>query len=182
MFQGELGMPLLRPATVIVLATLIGCGTTAKTTEMPDEPPATCLATRPPARPFVPPSPYPAKPPGQGRFWFGTEKLWTALPAEGAWRGLPHYRPTDSSYRQKIFWWRKGYHWRADPTPNLKVSGRRLDAPARPLAVSRATNGYREQDLKSFMVVGVDFPTDGCWEVTGQFGDNSLTFVVWVAP
>ena len=181
MFQEELGVPFLRPATVIVLATLIGCGTTAKTIEMPDEPPATCLATRPPARPFVPPSPYPVKPPGEGRFWFGTEKLWTALPADGTW-WLPHYRPTDSSYRQKIFWWRKGYHWRADPTPNLKVTGRRLDAAARPLVVSRATNGYREQDLKSFMVVGVDFPTLGCWEITGRFEGDRLTFVVWVAP
>lgn len=184
MFPGELGMPLLRPATVIALATVIACSTilVTRTVAMADDPPATCRVTLPAAELFVPPSPYPAKPPDEGSFWFGTEKLWTRLPTEGAWRGLPHYRPTDSAYRQKTFWWRKGYYWRADPTPNLKVSGKRLDATARPLVASRATNGYREQDLKSFMLVGVDFPTAGCWEVTGQFGDDSLTFVVWVAP
>ena len=176
-------MPLLRPATAIALATLIACSTilVTGTVAMADDPPATCLATRPPSPPFVPPSPYPAEPPGGGRFWFGTEKLWTALPAEGAWRGLPHYRPTDSSYRQKIFWWREGYDWLADPTPKLTVRGRRLDAPAPLLVAPPATNGYH-QDLKSFMLVGVDLPTLGCWEITGRFEGQSLTFVVWVSP
>ncbi len=173
MFQGELGMPLLRLATVIVLATLMSC-----TAALPANPPATCRVTLPAAELFVPPSPYPAKPPGEGSFWFGTAELWTRLKTDGTWRVLR----TSSGYREKTFWWREGYYWRADPTPNLRVSGRRLDAAARPLVASRATNGYLEQDLKSFMLVGVDFPTAGCWEVTGQFGDDSLTFVVWVAP
>ncbi len=88
---------------------------------------------------------------------------------------------TLSAYRQKTFWWRKGYYGRADPTPNLRVSGRRLDASAQPLMAPRATNGYRE-DWKSFMVVGMYFPVPGCWEITGRFEDDSLTFVVWVAP
>lgn len=153
----------------------------AATATMPHDLPETCRTTRPPAQPFVPQSPYLAKPPGQGSFWFGTEKLWAMLPADGTWRGLKPYSPTFPGYRQKIFWWRKGYSWRSDPSPPLTVRARRLDAVAPSLAVRHATNGYR-QDWKSFMVVAVDFPTPGCWEITGQFKGDELTFVVWVAP
>jgi hypothetical protein len=31
------------------------------------------------------------------------------------------------------------------------------------------------------MVVGIDFPTLGCWEITGHYEDDELTFVVWVS-
>ena len=30
------------------------------------------------------------------------------------------------------------------------------------------------------MLVGVDFPTTGCWEITGRYADAELSFVVWV--
>jgi len=54
--------------------------------------PETCPVTKPATQPFVPPPPYPAKPSG-GQFWFGTDRLWTALPKTGAWIGLGHYTP-----------------------------------------------------------------------------------------
>src|SRR5207244_3254023 len=41
--------------------------------------PNTCSVTKPANQPFVPPPPYPAKP-SRDRFWFGTDRLWTALP------------------------------------------------------------------------------------------------------
>jgi hypothetical protein len=143
-------------------------------------PPATCPVTRPPNPPFVPPPPYPATA-GPGAFWFGTQKLWTVLPTSGEWRGLRGYNPTDLSYRQKLFWWRQGYDWRAEPQPPLIVTGRQLDASEPPLTASRASNGYREQDTKSFMIVAGDFPTLGCWEVTGDYKGDKLSYVVWVA-
>ena len=31
-----------------------------------------------------------------------------------------------------------------------------------------------------FQASGVDFPTEGCWEVTGAVGDATLTFVMFV--
>lgn len=193
-------MRLLRSAIPLVLAmfpALLGSGmsgltperravvppiTPSETRELPDDPPETCPVTRPPDPPFVPPAPYPAKPPGGRSFWFGTEKLWTGLPLDGAWPGLRHYSPTTLGYRQKIFWWRAGYYWLAGPNPKLTVKGRRLDGPAQPFVIPHATNGYREQDVKSFMLVGADIPTHGCWEITGQFKGDKLTFVVWVAP
>jgi hypothetical protein len=44
----------------------------------------------------------------------------------------------------------------------------------------RATGGDREEDWKSFMVVGVNLPTLGCWEIKGRYENAELTFVVWV--
>jgi hypothetical protein len=32
------------------------------------------------------------------------------------------------------------------------------------------------------MLVGVEMPTAGCWEITAQYDVDELTFVVWVAP
>jgi hypothetical protein len=142
-------------------------------------PPASCLVTRPPNPPFVPPAPYPAKM-GPGAFWFGTPKLWTALPTSGEWRGLRGYEPTDLSYRQKLFWWRQGYDWRAEPKPRLTVTGKQLDASEPTLKISGPNNGYNES-IKSFMIVGADFPTLGCWEITGDYNGDKLSYVVYVA-
>ncbi|HEY0068458.1 MAG TPA: hypothetical protein VGE04_00665, partial [Chloroflexia bacterium] len=88
---------------------------------------------------------------------------------------------TWSGPRQKVFWWRKGYSWEEDPTPQLTVTGRRLDAPAPPLDVSKATNAFAE-DIQSAMLVGIDFPMSGCWEITGKVADQELSFVIWVGP
>jgi len=32
------------------------------------------------------------------------------------------------------------------------------------------------------MLVGVDFPMLGCWEIMGIYKGHELSFVVWVAP
>lgn len=93
--------------------------------------PDSCPVTKPPAHAFVPPSPYPAALCSEGlcsSFWFGTTKLWTFLRADGTWKGLGHYRPTDTSYRNKLFWWREGYDWRRDQEPALRITGVRLDS------------------------------------------------------
>jgi hypothetical protein len=30
------------------------------------------------------------------------------------------------------------------------------------------------------MTVGLNIPTTGCWEITGQYRKDKLSFVVWV--
>jgi hypothetical protein len=55
-------------------------------------------------------------------------------------------------------------------------SGRRLDAPAPP-ARAPAPDGYGDT---GFQASGVDFPTEGCWEVTGTLPTTRLTFVTFV--
>ncbi len=147
-------------------------------TPVSDGPPATCPVTRRPEPPFVPPSPYSPGAPFTSEFWYGSEALWTSLNADGTWRGLPYQA---GGYTQKVFWWRKGYFWTDEPEPQLSVTGRRLDASAPPLRASKATNAFA-QDIQSAMLVGVDVPTFGCWEITGRYGGHELSFTVWVAP
>jgi hypothetical protein len=139
----------------------------------------TCSVTKPATQPFVPPPPYPAKP-SRGGFWFGTDRLWTALPVTGTWR-LGHYTHDDPTFRQKLFFWRQGYDARAEPRPNLTVSGRRIDSSAGPLQTDGKGNGGRTKD-DQFIVTGISFPTTGCWEITGRYENDELTFVVWVGP
>lgn len=111
-------------------------------TSNPDRVPETCPVTKPyQASLFVPPSPYPAQA-SAGDFWFGSDRLWTALPANGTWRGLPHYTPSDPFFRQKIAFWREGYDWHTEPQPRLKVTGKRLDSPAPALRSDQASNAW----------------------------------------
>jgi hypothetical protein len=141
-------------------------GTTASTAPAA----SSCPVTRPPARPLVPPAPYPRRPPALygDVSWYGTDRLWTWLDADGTGRRS-----------DKSFWWREGYDWRTETSPRLLVTARRLDAAAPPVTISDATNGFRE-DIGAFMLIGLDFPTGGCWEVTGRYGGDRLSYVVRV--
>lgn len=145
---------------------------------MQQSPPKDCPLTFPQGAAFVPPAPYDSLD-WDEHFWFGSSSLWTSLPANGVWSGLP-FNPS-AGYTQKVPWWREGYVWTEEPEPNLVVSGERLDAKAPPLHASKATNAYAG-DMGSAMLVGVDIPTAGCWKVTGKYNDAELSFVVWVVP
>jgi hypothetical protein len=143
--------------------------------------PDTCPVTLP-LRQYVPPSPY-AKTPSGKSFWFGSDHLWTSLPVDGTWKGLQHYTPSDPTFRQKLFLWRQFYDVHTEPWPAVAVTGRRLDSYAPPLIADRASNGFAQPD-QPFMLVGINFPTLGCWEIkahyTGHYADDELTFVVWL--
>jgi hypothetical protein len=60
----------------------------------------------------------------------------------------------------------------------LTITGHRLDGSAPPLE-AWVPDGYGVDG--GFHVSGITFPTTGCWEITGHLGEDSLTFVVWVA-
>src|SRR6516164_5603770 len=182
----------LRSVTVVVLAALVAYAGTAtvdepraltvptRTPMTPDDVPKTCPIAKPPARPFIPPPPYPPTA-GHECFWFGTEKLWTQLRGDGIWKGLPHYTPDDPTFRQKLFWWRQGYEVSAEPQPKLRITGKRLDTSGPTLLLAdHGSNGWQQQD-QPFMVVGINLPTLGCWEIKGQYHDAQVTYIVWVA-
>jgi len=128
--------------------------------------PETCPVTSASDHPFIPPWPYPTVP-DLGGSWFGTDGLWVALPDDGTWKG----------YRQNMQWWRQGYDYHTEPEPKLKLTGKRLDAPAPPL-MSKINNVVGPVPS---MMAGIDFPAPGCWEITGRYESDELTFVVWVA-
>jgi hypothetical protein len=165
---------LRRWLAALAALTLAACAMPAADTPAADTPaadtpaPASCPVTH--SRSFVPPTPYPATPPplyGEV-FWYGSDGLWTWLEADGTARRS-----------DKSFWWREGYDWQTETSPALLVTGRRLDAAAPAATSSDATNGFRD-DIGAFMLTGLEFPTGGCWEVTGHYRDQRVRFVVRV--
>lgn len=145
---------------------------------LPHDPPASCPITVPQKPLFSAPEPYSPQSPFESNFWHGSNTLWTDLPRDGIWYALPH---NPGGYTQKIFWWSELFSWNDEPQPALVVTGERLDKEAPALQVSRATNASAG-DIGTAMLVGVDFPTLGCWKITGQYKKSELSFVVWVAP
>lgn len=68
------------------------------------------------------------------------------------------------------------FGWQRGVRGQLRIEGRRLDAPASPLR-AEVRNGYEDVGFQATYVV---FSTPGCWEVTGRVGDASVTFVTMV--
>ena len=141
--------------------------------------PASCPVTRPPAVPFTPP--------GENQmgvddnnFWWGTEKLWIALPKSGTvWGWLPR-APGKPDLTAKIFWGSVDFDYHRKEDYDLKVTGRRLDGEAPPLLVEKVTNALFVPNAA--MLTGVYVPTPGCWEITGDYKGQKLSFVVWLYP
>jgi hypothetical protein len=140
--------------------------------------PSDCPVTTPGEVAFKAPEPYSTQAPWKGFFWHGSRELWTALRTDGIWAGLPD---NPEGFTQKIMWWSDKFVLKDENEPALVVSGRRLDAEAPPLKSYGATNAFAD-DIGEAMLTSVDFPTLGCWEITGRYKEAELTFVVWIAP
>ncbi len=108
--------------------------------------------------------------------WYGTEKLAVQLPARGKWRGLGPTR----NFRNKLFLWSKGFE--AGAEKKLKVTGVRLDGDSPPAVISKPTNAYAKSLGGWTMLVLVELPTAGCWQITGEYMGEKLTFVVQADP
>ena len=143
--------------------------------------PDSCPITKPGDRPFTPPHKY-RRYLNKASFWYGTDRLWIALPTSGVWAGLSHYEPGDPTFRQKIAWYRAGLEADDKISTPLKITGRRLEAPAPALLSDPFTGVSTMMDGIAFFMSGVNFPTHGCWEVTGRYQRDELTFVIWIAP
>jgi hypothetical protein len=138
-------------------------------------PPASCPVTTPPAHPFTPPARY-----LPGDNWFlGSEKLWTEGSKSGVWDWEPH-EPWDGNLTVKISWGSVDYDWRKESRPNLTITGRRLDGEAPPLLLAPMTHIGGSDAEPGSMLSGVYVPTPGCWEITGEYRGEKLSFVVWV--
>lgn len=106
--------------------------------------------------------------------WFGSNALSALIPSSGTWTGMG----TDHNYRDKLWWWSEDYDGRSDQNLGLIVTGRRWDDDSVVADVSQATAGSRTDWRGPVMLVGVEFPTTGCWEVRGEYRGQIVTFVV----
>lgn len=75
----------------------------------------------------------------------------------------------DGSIDAKYGWWRAG-------SGKIKISGRRLDAPAPPLRAD-FPDGYGP----GFQATGLTFPTTGCWRVRGRYVESQINFTLLVS-
>jgi hypothetical protein len=131
--------------------------------------PATCPVTLPRRAPSA----------AQGLFGAGAAHWNGALFVGGLWPdgtvvfhpGGPGFILPDGSLSMK-FGWLRG----ADLRGKLTVHGKRLDASAPPLRAD-IPKGYGDTGFQASALI---FPTEGCWEITGEVGDTRVTFVTRV--
>jgi hypothetical protein len=151
----------------------------ARAEELPPVP-HNCPVTLPVEPRYQPTPPYEALEPGAPMFWYGSDALFTHIPSDGRWRGSK----SPSGTRNKSFWYRSTPDWRTDrPQPELHVTAQRIDAEAAAVSLPRVTTavmGTREESERWAMLLMLELPTRGCWEVTGNYKSDSLSFVVWV--
>jgi len=141
-------------------------------------PPKDCPVTTSANVSFKAPEPFSSIAPWKGIFWYGSEHLWTALNTDGVWSKLPE---NPDGYTQKIMWWSSLYSLKDELEPALVVTGKRLNGEAPALRFYGATNAMAD-DIGEAMLTGVEIPTLGCWEITGQYKESEISFVVWVGP
>ena len=127
-----------------------------------------CVAT-PVVRATAPPDPD-ADPVGPGNWYINADRtIWAGPIPDGGWpSGGTLFSGGRAVKGQKTYWVRP-------QGMNLLITGRRLDAAAPPLE-AHVPCCY----LSGFQIVGLFFPTVGCWEVTAKSGGSQLRFVTQV--
>ncbi|MFC1996939.1 hypothetical protein ACFLXI_04950 [Chloroflexota bacterium] len=122
-----------------------------------------------------------------------TEPIWEKPPEDPAVSGTPeegYYYVNDDSSIWASAWWtdQEEYSlsasqedikmgWFRPAGAALEITGQRIDAEAPPLE-AHIPCCYPTR----FQATGLEFPTEGCWEVTATAADSELAFVVWVEP
>lgn len=159
----------------LATALLIGCtplaspaptsGSAAPNPTPSSAPSASCPVTKPTTAP-----------PNIGRALFGSESafgneaLWVGGLGEGGAIVVDsRFVHSDGSIGWKLGWWRIA-------SGKMTITGRRLDGRAPPVR-ALVPDGYGDSGFQSS---GVDFPTEGCWEITGAVSSSTLTFVTLV--
>ena len=169
-------MTALRLVLLILLVTVTAKSQENSTGQHPVAP-ASCPVTLPPQVPFTPAGEHKMDQ-NDKSFWLGTDKLWTTLPTSGEVWGWGPRAPDSRDLTAKVFWGSVDFDYRRKEDYDLKVTGRRLDGEAPPLWVDRVTNALFVPHAA--MLTGVYVPTPGCWEITGDYRGEKLSFVVWV--
>ena len=95
--------------------------------------------------------------------WYHGDGIWVALapPYEGRWyAGEPAL---------KVLWY-------SELAGELRITGRRLDAPGAVLS-AEVPSGYQDVGYQPSSIL---VPEPGCWEITGSVGEQTLRVVAEV--
>ena len=101
--------------------------------------------------------------------WYGSEALAVMVPGHRAWGTTG----PNALIAVKLFWWSAGL--KPGMESNLKVSIKNLDGKPNDAVVSDPTNAHAESLGGWTMLTGIDFPSAGCWEITGEYFGQALT-------
>ena len=113
--------------------------------------------------------------PGWSHAWYGSPRLAALLPENGHWVGMGAER----NYSDKFWWWRSGYNAFEEPMPDLVISASLLDGSGPEVEIAGATSAFGGGGHS--MLVGMEFPSAGCWKVRGAYkGAEELVFVLQV--
>jgi hypothetical protein len=123
--------------------------------------------------------------------WYGSDALAVELIRDAVW----HTTGPRARIAVKLAWWSSAYRPGTESKLNVDIKNlsggpmtARADEPANMYLgeVQGLTEAQLEATLyesdgalnKWRMLVGVDFPDPGCWEITGEYLGQTLTFVV----
>jgi hypothetical protein len=162
--------------SVIVFCLIIGACSASNTVRTNID----CPITLPPTLPFELPEGYQGSnsEPNSDMFWFGTAELWVMLRDNGVWSQLPKQ---DVGFVQKLVWWSQDYDWLQEQVPDFQLYGQRIDGVSAEFESDLATNAYTNE-RGSMIMTGVVIPSTGCWQITGEYNEAELSFVVEVRP
>jgi hypothetical protein len=127
------------------------------------------LTSLPPCAVTLPNGSTPPGEPPSPNHYHGNGSLWALLGRNGVIPISPGYVNSQNLLQHKTAWWRS-------ISGRLEIKGRRLDADAPPLQ-AEIPDGYGATGVQAVRLL---FPSEGCWEVTGNVGEKSLSFVTYV--
>lgn len=103
--------------------------------------------------------------------WVGSKALAARVPDRGYWFGMG----SKSQFGDKWWWWREGYSARTENNPALTITGRRIDGGEEVLEQPFVTNAMGPG--WDMILVLMQFPAAGCWEINASYQSESLRFV-----
>ncbi len=104
--------------------------------------------------------------------WYGSEALAVPLPNFGVW-GITG---ETALIAVKLFW--RSVAFDPKKTSELVVTVEPLHGQFNDVVVSPTTTAFTLDGSHGSFLTGIDFPSPGCWEITGTYLGQELSFVV----
>jgi len=104
--------------------------------------------------------------------WYGSEAFAVMLPPDGIWSTTA----PGASLAVKLFWFSSGF--KPGMETHLTTRIRNLNGGDSTARMTQPSNAADKSLGGWTMLTGIDFPDPGCWEITGEYFGQVLTFVV----
>lgn len=106
--------------------------------------------------------------------WYGSTKLAVAIPKNGIWIGMG----PEKNYGDKFWWWSDGYSINDYLKETLNLTVKKLNGNRESFALSSELGA--QTGGVDLMLIGINFPSKGCWQIEGTYKDQYLQFVLQV--